>query len=196
MKSTLLVLAIASAGLVALPLAGHAAEKGGFFINGNVGQSEFDQGLYDDNDTGYGVNLGYRWALAPSFAFGVEGGYTDLGQWSPLADELSQPDREGLRDAELKGWTAGVNAHLNLSDQWYLSGRTGFFRADSKGDILVAGLPVSADNTSNEWYAGAGVGYDFSDSFSLGLNYDYYKSDNKGLKVDPGLLSVSAEARF
>ena len=131
MKNTLLVLALASAGLLALPTASHAAEKGGFFINGNVGQSDYSQGVYDDDDTGYGVNLGYRWALAPSFALGVEGGYTDLGQWSPRAVE----DRELVRDSELKGWTAGVNAHLNLSDRWYLSGRTGLFRADTKGDI-------------------------------------------------------------
>lgn len=192
MKNTLLVIALASSGLLALPLASHATEKGGFFINGNVGQSDYSQGIYDDEDTGYGVNLGYRWALSPRFALGVEGGYTDLGQWSPRRAE----DREIVRDSELKGWTAGVNAHLNLSDQWYLSGRTGFFRADSRGDVLVAGVPFSADNTSNEWYAGAGVGYDFSDNFSLGLNYDYYKSDNRGLKLDPGLLSVSAETRF
>ena len=35
-----------------------------------------------------------------------------------------------------------------------------------------------------------------SRQFSVGLNYDYYKSDNKGLKIDPSMLSVSAEARF
>jgi OOP family OmpA-OmpF porin/outer membrane immunogenic protein len=196
MKNTLLTIALAGTGLIALPLAGHAAEKDGFFINGSVGQSDYSQGLYDDEDTAYGVNLGYRWALSPRFAFGVEGGYTNLGQWSPETGDLDIPDRELLRDSELKGWTAGVNAHLNLSDQWYLSGRTGFFRADAEGDILVAGVPFRADNTSNEWYAGAGVGYDFTDNFSLGLNYDYYKSDNKGLKVDPGVLSVNAEARF
>lgn len=198
MRNTLLVLAIAATGLATIPVASHAAEdKGGFFVNGNVGQSDYSKGIYDGTDTAFGINLGYRWALSPNFAFGVEGGYTDLGKWSPKAIAVpTVPAGTSLGDSELKGWTAGVNAHLNLSDNWYLSGRTGLFRADIKGDYFAAGVPVRVDDTSNKWYAGAGIGYDFSNNFSLGLNYDYYKADKAGLKVDPGLVSVSAEMRF
>ncbi len=195
MKTTLI--AIAAAGLTALPVTSHAADKAGFFINGNVGQSTIDKGVYDDDDTAYGISAGCRWALAPNFALGVEGGYTDLGTWSPKAGAVGAlPAGEFLTDAELSGWTAGVNAHLNLSDNWYLSGRTGLFHADIKGDRLVAGLPVHADDTSNSWFAGAGIGYDFSENFSLGLNYDYYKADKDGLKFDPSVVSVGAEVRF
>lgn len=198
MKTTLIAIAIAAAGLTALPATSHAAEdKAGFFINGNIGQSTIDKGVYDDNDTAYGINAGYRWSLAPNFALGIEGGYTDLGKWSPKSSaSAALPTGEFLTDAELSGWTAGVNAHLNLTDNWYLSGRTGLFRADIKGDQLIAGLPVHTDDTTNNWYAGAGVGYDFSNNFSLGLNYDYYKADKNGLKFDPSLVSVSAEVRF
>jgi opacity protein-like surface antigen len=196
MKTTLLSVALATAGLFAVSAA-QAQDKGGFFINGNVGQTTLDKGVYDTDDTGYGVNLGYRWAVAPNFALGVEGGYANLGEFSPKRSIVAGlPADEFLRDAELKGWTAGVNAHWNLSDNWYLSGRTGLFRADVKGDYLVAGLPVSGDDKSNKWYAGAGFGYDFSNNFSLGLNYDYYKVDKNGLNLDPNLVSVSAEARF
>ena len=198
MRNILFVTAFAAAGLAALPIASHAAEdNAGFFINGNVGQSTLDKGIYDDDDTAYGINLGYRWSLAPNFALGVEGGYTDLGQWSPRSTAIAAlPAGEFLNDAELSGWTAGINAHWNLSDTWYLSGRTGLFRADIKGDQLVAGLPVGTDDTSNKWYAGAGVGYDFSNRFSVGLNYDYYKADKNELKFDPSVVSVSAETRF
>ncbi|HOX70476.1 MAG TPA: porin family protein [Dokdonella sp.] len=198
MRNILLVTALAAAGLTAIPVASHAAEdNAGFFINGNVGQSTLDKGIYDDNDTAYGVNLGYRWSLAPNFALGVEGGYTDLGKWSPSSGVVAAlPAGEFVNDAELSGWTAGINAHLNLSDNWYLSGRTGLFRADIKGDQVIAGLPVRSDETSNKWYAGAGFGYDFSNRFSVGLNYDYYKADKNGLKLDPSLVSVSAETRF
>jgi opacity protein-like surface antigen len=198
MKNTLLAIAIATAGFAAFPVASHAADgNGGFFVNGNVGRSTLNKGVYDDNDTGYGVNAGYRWSLAPNFALGIEGGYTDLGKWSPdTASLASLPTGEFLNNAELSGWTAGVNAHWNLSDNWYVSGRTGLFRADIKGDQLVAGLPVATNDTSNKWYAGAGVGYDFSNRFSVGINYDYYKADKNGLKFDPSLVSVSAEARF
>lgn len=198
MRNTLMILALAAAGLAALPVLGHAAEdKGGFFVNGSVGQSTLSKGIYDDNDTAYNANIGYRWALAPNFALGIEGGYTDLGNWSPKSSASAAiPGTALLRNAELSGWTAGVNAHWNLGDNWYVSGRTGLFRADIKGDYLVAGLPVGVDDTSNKWYAGAGVGYDFSDKFSVGLNYDYYKADKNGLKIDPDMISVSAEARF
>lgn len=197
MKMTLLAFAITAAGLTALPVTSHAQDKAGFFINGNVGQSDVSKGLYDDTDTGYGINAGYRWSVAPNFALGVEGGYTDLGKWSPKpSGGAAVPPGVVYTDGKLSGWTAGVNAHLNLSDNWYLSGRTGLFRGDIKGDQLVAGLPVYTKGTSNDWYAGAGFGYDFSNNFSLGLNYDYYKADKNGLKFDPGLVSVSAEARF
>ena len=198
MNKTLLAIAITAAGLTALPVTSHAAQdNAGLFINGNVGQSSVNKGVYDDNDTAYGFNAGYRWALAPNFALGLEGGYTDLGKWSPKSSAISSlPPGEFLKDAKLSGWTAGINAHLNLTDNWYLSGRTGLFRADLKGDQLVAGLPVYTQGTSNSGYAGAGFGYDFSNNFSVGLNYDYYKADKNGLKFDPRLVSVSAEARF
>lgn len=193
MKNTLFAVALA-AGLAALPVASHAAEKGGFFVNGNVGQANVDRGVYDDDDTGYGVNAGYRWALSPNVAIGVEGGYTDLGKYSPK--NLVFIGGAALGNAELKGWTAGVNGHFNLNDNWYLSGRGGLFRADVKGDYLANGVPVRVDDTSNKFYAGAGFGYDFSNNFSVGLNYDYYKVDKDNLNLNSNLVSVSAEARF
>jgi len=197
MKMNLFAVALASAGLLATSLSAHAQDKGGFFINGNVGQANLDRGAYDDDDTGYGLNLGYRWALSPNVAIGVEGGYTDLGRFSPKPTaRLALPDGEFLRRAELKGWTAGVNGHFNLTDNWYLSGRTGLFRADSRGDYLVAGLPVRGDSKNTQWYAGAGFGYDFSNNFSVGLNYDYYKADKNQLKLNTDLVSIGAEVRF
>lgn len=199
MKSTLLAIAFATAGLVVLPISGHAAtDKGGMFINGNIGQSDVNKRVYDDSDTAYGFNVGYRWALSPAVALGVEGGYTDLGKFSPKNSAVANlPANEFLRDARVKGWTAGVNGHFNMTDNWYFSARTGLMHADVKGDWLdPAGLPVSGDKTRNKMYAGAGFGYDFSNQFSVGLNYDYYKVDSNRLDLKPSMLSVSAEARF
>ena len=196
MKTTLLAIALASAGLLAAPLAAHAQalDKGGFFINGNIGKANVDDGFYDDDDTGFAGNLGYRWAVSPGFAIGVEGGYADLGKYAPNAGRAAAGVLLG--DAELKGWTAGVNGHFNLTDNWYLSGRTGLFRADVTGDYLAAGIPVRVDDTSNKWYAGAGFGYDFSNNFSVGLNYDHYEVDKSNLDLNSDLVSVSAEVRF
>ena len=63
MKNMLFATALAASAFLALPAA-HAADNSGFFINGNIGQSSFDKRGYDDDDTAYGVNGGYRWALA------------------------------------------------------------------------------------------------------------------------------------
>ena len=82
MKNTLFAIALATAGLSAVPLTSHAADQSGFFINGNVGQSNLSKGAYDDDDTGFGANVGYRWAVAPNVLLGVEGGYTDLGEFA------------------------------------------------------------------------------------------------------------------
>ena len=190
MKNTLFAIALAATGLVAVPAA-HAANNSGFFVNGNVGQSNLSKGAYDDDDTGYGVNIGYRWAVAPNLLLGVEGGYSDLGSFA--AKSRYAP----LGKAEISGWNLGGNAHFNVTDNWYISGRAGFYRADLKGSYLQPGVgQVRVDDNSNKWYAGAGFGYDFNNNFSVGLNYDYYKAEKNGLKVDPNLVSVSGEYRF
>ena len=191
MKNAVLAIALTTAGLAALPAA-HAADNSGFFVNGNIGQSNLSKGAYDDNDTGYGANVGYRWAVAPNVLIGVEGGYTDLGSVSPKSAYAGA----GLGDASVKGWTLGANGHFNVTDNWYVSGRAGLFHSDIRGGYLVAGLPVSVDDTSNKWYAGAGFGYDFNNNLSVGLNYDYYKANKNGLNISPDLVSVSAEYRF
>ncbi len=182
-------------GLTGLCATSHAAqESAGFFINGSIGQSAVNKGVYDDNETAYGVNAGYRWELTSNFTLGAEGGYVDLGHWSAKSSPV--PAVEFLSDAKLSGWSAGVNTHLNLTHNWYVSGRAGLFRADIQGDLLVAGLPLHTEGTSNSGYAGAGLGYGFSNNVSVGLNYDYYKAEKSGLKFDPHLVSVSVEARF
>jgi OOP family OmpA-OmpF porin/outer membrane immunogenic protein len=194
MKNTLIAIALATAGLAAIPLTSHAADNnGGFFINGNVGESNLSKGAYDDSDTGFGGNVGYRWAVAPNILLGVEGGYTDLGSFSPK----NRYSGLGLPDAELKGWNVGANGHFNLTPNWYLSGRAGWFRADVKGGYFdPTGAVVRVDDTANKWYAGAGFGYDFSNNFGIGLNYDYYKADKSNLDLNADLISVSAEYRF
>lgn len=199
MKNTVLAIALATAGLATFSAA-RAADTNGFFLNGNIGQSSLSKGAYDDNDTGYAANLGYRWAIAPSVLIGIEGGYTDLGSVSP------KDAYPGVGDAKVSGWNVGANGHFNVTDNWYVSGRAGLFRSDLKGGYVTGtsldlnGNPVVSvarvDDHSNKWYAGAGFGYDFNTNFSVGLNYDYYKADKNGLNFNPDLVSVSAEYRF
>ncbi|HET6546598.1 MAG TPA: porin family protein [Rhodanobacteraceae bacterium] len=189
MRNTLLSIAFTTVGLAMIPAIGHAAPDG-VFINGNVGRSSLSEGAIDDNDTGFGANIGYRWAVAPSALIGIEGGYTDLGEFradAPASD----------LEAKVRGWNVGANGHFNLSPNWYLSGRAGLFRADLTADQMLADATIRhIDDTTNSWYGGVGFGYDFSSNASVGLNYDYYNVDEDDFDASPHLWSVSAEYRF
>ncbi|QEE25765.1 MAG: porin family protein [Rhodanobacter sp.] len=197
MKKSLLALAFATAGLMAAPavFAQSAPNgNGGWFVNGNVGRTSINKGPYDGHDTGYGINGGYRWAVSPSVALGAEIGYNDLGNIH--AKNIFNGNRVVDRQkTQLHGWTAGVNGHFNISPNWYVSARTGIYGWKGHG-MSNDELPTrhSVDDTS--WYAGAGFGYDFTNNFSLGLNYDYYNAKKHNVDLSTDMVSVSAEYRF
>jgi OOP family OmpA-OmpF porin len=197
MKKTLLALALTTAGLLTASAAfaqNAPTQNGGWFVNGNIGQTSIQHGPYDNNATGYAVNGGYRWALSPTVALGAELGYNDLGNIHPKNVFNNQPVVADGK-SQLHGWTAGVNGHFNLTPNWYVSGRTGIYGWTGHGlsndqNPIRKGL----DNTS--YYAGAGVGYDFSNNVSLGLNYDYYDAKKQHVDLSTDMVSVSAEYRF
>ncbi|HXE78003.1 MAG TPA: porin family protein [Rhodanobacter sp.] len=197
MKKTLLAIALASAGLFAATAASAqdmSAGNGGWFINGNVGQATLDHGPYDDDTTGYAINGGYRWALNPSAALGVEVGYNDLGNIHAKNIFQSGPVIQDDK-SQLHGWTAGVNGHFNFNPNWYVSARGGLYSWTGHGlNNDVNPIRKGLDDTS--WYAGAGVGYDFSNNVSLGINYDHYDASKQGVNLGTNLISVSAEYRF
>lgn len=197
MKKTLFALALASAGLLAVPAAfaqTTTTSDAGWFINGNVGRTAIDHGPYDGHDTGYALNGGYRWSLAPNFALGAEVGYNDLGNVRARNVFHSAPIIAPGK-SQLHGWTAGVNAHLNLSPNWYLSGRTGLYSWTGHGlsnDIN----PVNKGLSDNSWYGGAGVGYNLTRNVSVGVNYDYFGAKKHGVNLSTDMISASAEYRF
>jgi opacity protein-like surface antigen len=197
MKKTLLALALTTAGLLAVPavFAQNApTDNGGWFINGNVGRTAINQGPYNGHDTGYALNGGYRWSLAPNFSLGAEVGYNDLGNIHAKNVFNSQPVITPGK-SQLHGWTAGANAHLDLSPNWYVSGRTGLYSWTGHGlsnDIN----PVNKSLNANSWYAGAGVGYNITSNISVGLNYDYFDAQKRNVDLSTDMVSASAEYRF
>jgi len=197
MKKTLLALTLATTGLLTVSAAfaqNASPDNGGWFVNGNVGRTSLNHGPYDDHDTGYAINGGYRWSLAPNFALGAEVGYNDLGNVHPNNIFNSQPVVDRSK-SQLHGWTAGVNGHFNLTPNWYLSARTGLYSWTGHGlsnDIN----PVRKSLDNNSYYAGAGMGYDFSNNVSLGLNYDHYDAKKQNVDLGTNMVSVSAEYRF
>ncbi|MEO6926870.1 MAG: porin family protein [Rhodanobacter sp.] len=196
-KKTLLALAFASAGLLAVPAAfaqNATADNGGWFINGNVGRTAINHGPYDGHDTGYAVNGGYRWSLSPNFALGAEVGYNDLGNIHAKNIFNSQPVVADNK-SELHGWTAGANAHLNLSPNWYLSGRAGLYSWTGHG-LSNDVSPVRKGLNDTSWYTGAGVGYNITPNLSVGVNYDYFHAKKQSIDLSTDMVSASAEYRF
>ncbi|BFI97017.1 MAG: hypothetical protein RSP_25270 [Rhodanobacter sp.] len=198
MKKTLLALAIASTGLLAVSAASAQnapSDNGNWFINGNVGRTAINQGPYDNgHDTGYALNGGYRWSLSPNFQLGAEVGYNDLGNIRAKNIFNSQPIVAPGK-SQLHGWTAGVNAHLDLSPSWYLSARTGLYSWTGHGMSNDVN-PVRKSLDDNSWYGGVGVGYNLTQNVSVGLNYDYFDAKKQNVDLSTDMISANAEFRF
>jgi opacity protein-like surface antigen len=203
MRNTAIVLAIATA-FVAAPCfiqKAHAQDAmnttgadSGFFVNGSVGHSYFGSGQNKGSDTGYQINGGYRWALAPGFALGPEIGYNDLGNIRVKNVFNSQPVVSDNK-ASLHGWNVGANAKYNFTPNWYVAARTGLYAWD--GDGMSRSLtPISTGRSGDGYYGGLGVGYDFSRRFGVGIGYDYYRAKKHDVNLSTGLLSAQAEVRF
>ena len=79
---------IASAGLLALPVASAWAGDSGFYLGGSLGstgiEAEIDDGVnlpetFDEDDFSWKLFGGYNFALGDVVTLGVEGAYVDLG---------------------------------------------------------------------------------------------------------------------
>lgn len=198
MRNTLTALAVAAALVAAAPAFAQDnsgnTNNGGFFINGNAGHSDVISGPNSGSDTGYAIDGGYRWALSPQFALGAEVGYNDLGNVQVKNVFNNQPVIANNK-ASLHGATVGATAHYNVTPNWYVSGRTGLYAWNGKG-VSNDPFPIDEHRSSDGYYAGAGVGYDFNRNFGLGLAYDYYHADKSNLNLSTNLFSVNAEYRF
>jgi OOP family OmpA-OmpF porin len=179
--------------------------NGGFFINGNLGQSNYrvsKQDWTDRNDFAEAVRFGYTWYNTVDF--GVEAGYVNLG-------ELGYKVKGGgyyFKDAiEGRGLLLGVNGKYRFAGKWYVSARGGWMRSHATERLSsnYPGLPgfggsESFSSNDNGWYAGAGVGYDFTPNFSLGVNYDNYHSKatfgDFDASANVAMYSAFAEYRF
>lgn len=192
MKNTLLFLTLLAAGAVALPAV--AQSNDGFFINGSAGRADVNHGQYDDHDTAWNLNTGYRWAISPSAQFGLEAGYANLGKFGSTSQDI-------FGKARLKGWTAGVNTNIDITPDWYFAARGGYFHSDMRSGVYFQpgdadAVPHYLDVTSDGWYLGAGFGYNTSEHTSVGLHYDRYEASRHNFKLNPDVWSVRMEYQF
>lgn len=191
----LLAVAIATAGLVAVPTAfaqnaANPTSQQGWYVAANAGYAALDKGPYDNGAPAGGVTGGYRFAINPATSLGVEVGYQYLGQVT--ARGLSS---DSSADSKLRGTTAGLDLRYNLSPSWYGELRGGAFYAQGQG-LTDTANPQYQQFNRTQYYAGAGVGYNISPQWSLGLNYNYYNGTGRDVELQTSAYTVSAEYRF
>jgi OmpA-OmpF porin, OOP family len=170
----------------------------GFFLGARAGSASVSEELFDDTTTAFEFDGGYRWN-----GLGIEGGYVTFNDFEDDANSLPV-------NAELEGYFLGFNGRFNFADQWYVGGRAGAFFWEADGNLtscIITGTSetctrVEAGDSGTDFYAGASVGYDFSDAFSLGAAYDFYGAEleaddsDDSSDLDTNVLWLTAEFRF
>jgi OmpA-OmpF porin, OOP family len=203
MKKTLFALALATAGVMAIPAA-FAQDAGqtqtaqqGWYVGANAGYADVSRGPYDNGEFAGGIKGGYRFAINPETSLGAEVGYVYLGRVS-AQNSYSQNFAGSNDKSKLQGATAGLNLRYNFSPRWYGEVRGGAFFAKGEGLTDDRYNPQFTNFNSTRYYAGAGVGYNIAQNWSVGLNWDYYdgSQSDKNIHLPTNLYTVSAEYRF
>jgi OOP family OmpA-OmpF porin/outer membrane immunogenic protein len=164
------------------PMFAHADANDGFYVDGSFGRGGRD---YDPTTNVINVDAGYHWSW-----FAVEAGYVDFKRTNSNFSLDPIPLSLGYKE---NGFTAGVAGHWDIVSDWYLSARMGaIFWHDKWYESAVGQKGSAIRNNGTSWYAGVGVGYDFTKNFSLGLTYDWYNADQNTARVP----SLKAEVRF
>lgn len=197
-----------------------ALADGSAFVNANAGYSDYN--LNKDSFSSPGVDthlrkgdpagairVGYRWNSVVDY--GVELGYGYLGQARLRAE--ADPDAGRLTEKN-RGFLLGGNLNYNITDNWYVSARAGWFRGrNSYAGVLYTPDGVQsarATSTNTGEYFGVGAGYNFNKNFSVGLAYDTYHTPGSPLRsssalfngvdlqrgIRAGMYSVQGEYRF
>ncbi|HUA81687.1 MAG TPA: outer membrane beta-barrel protein [Dyella sp.] len=139
-----------------------------FFVAGQLGQTQFRTAdLSHNNSVFQNVRFGWRW----NGLIGPEIGYVYLGR--PKSDVYG--DGTTSLSVKPRAATLGVNAKYNFYQNWFVTAHAGYMRSQTKFDEVSGDLGARYKTWNNGLHAGLGVGYDLTNNFSVGLNYDNYR---------------------
>lgn len=160
-----------------------------WYVEGFVGQAQVDSSRrdlqpqagtgfvtsVDDKDTALGVSIGYQWT--PFVA--IEFGYADFGngtariEGASLTPEQYHEQVKAVTPVLADGVMLGLRFTLLQHEAWRFEVPIGLFRwqADISSTMGNSRLTTELDGT--DWYAGVRFSYQFSESWSVGLGYQY-----------------------
>lgn len=185
MKKTLILsCALALAGLSS---AASAAEGGAGFIRGEIGRSDIElefEGVRDSDKDTSAVFAGGYWFNAN---IGVEGHIGVL--YNQQVDDV---------DTDLVTLGLALAAKKNFGADgrgFFIGGRAGIARLTAQ--VREDEFTLIDDDSSTKPFFGVNVGYDFSERFGLGLNFDRRRAGfDDGIDVDVDTISLGGEFRF
>lgn len=162
-----------------------SATEPGFYVGGKVGAASTDERWIDDDDTSFGVYLGYR--FTPHFA--IEGEYTDFGNLQVNLSELE------INNPRLEPRTWGIRAlgFLPISDSFELLGGVGMHSFDLDPRDEQGFRDVVGSKSSTDLFYGVGGQFNFQGGLSLRAQYQRYELKQAGSSDE---VSLGLHYRF
>lgn len=174
-KTNLLAGTVLAAALGAFSFGAQAAEPVGWYAGAGVGQSMIDEGLLDEEDTGFQVFGGYQ--MHPNW--GVELAYTDFGK----------VERRGVGALEADTVSLVAVGTLPFTEKFSGYAKAGFHTWDV--DARAYGIGSASEDGTDPTY-GLGLQYRFTDTVALRGEYSRFEMDD----VDVDLAQVQVRFDF
>jgi hypothetical protein len=158
-----------------------------WYVQGSLGHSKADQQqsrlveelpdgtitAFDDNDSSYGVALGYQ--VHPYVA--VELGYQDLGEaGSEISGESLTPAQyhelvKAVSPVLVDGYTAAVRFSLWQNEALNIEVPVGLFFWESEIESRMGSSVLRSESDGNDWYLGIQLNYQLATEWQVGLGY-------------------------
>ena len=187
-----LTIAISSVLLTSVITQANATEANSWYLDGFVGQAYADSKIQnwqnpndtevtdvDDSDTALGLSAGYQW----NTFFAVELGYSDFGsgtaqlKGSTLSPEAYQQALKSVTPILADGITLGLRFTLVEHQDWRFEIPVGLFRWNADIASQMNNNRIMTELSGTDWYIGMQFHYQMTESWSLGLGYQYVDLD-------------------
>lgn len=204
-RLTVAMLAITAVGGIA-----PAAAQGPFYGVVGVGRStiDVDPSSVDSFVLGNGLTTSstttstkdYGWKLQLGFpissAVAIEGGYMNLGR-AKFTNTNNLYTSTGDKKASL--FNVDLVAKMPLNQSFSLLGRVGAYRWETESNVPTSAGMTSRTDDGFDWKFGAGVQYDFTNTFALRGAFDRFNGIGSSTTTGDSkanLLSVDAVLKF